>query len=691
MKKNLLLLIFFIALLGFTSNGQNLISNGSFENNFANWNNLAGGSSSAAFSIETVDIQDGAKAMKVVVTTPGANAYDVQSINSSWASATGNLYTLTFFAKAATNGITVRAVQQTNTYAQKDFTLTTTWQKYEWTFTAQEANLQLRFDFPVAGTFYIDNVNIPAVTNLIPNGGFENDFTNWTNLAGGSSSATFSVETADKVEGNKAMKVSVVTPGANAYDVQSINSAWASVAGNVYTLSFYAKSNVGGRKLRAVQQTSTYAQKDFTLTTAWAKYEWIFTAQEANLKLRFNFPEAGTFYIDTVSIPTSNTIPAYTPTGPPIATGKPKFLGCAYSPAQKVNFAAYFNQVTPENDGKWGVVEAARDVMNWAGLDSAYKLAKHNGFPFKMHTLVWGNQQPAWIETLPPAEQLEEIKEWFAAVAARYPAIDIIEVVNEPINDPPNSTGNGGGNYINALGGSGTTGYDWIINSFKLARQYFPVTTKLWINEFNIVNSPSRTQQYLEIINLLKGQNLIDGVGVQAHAFSTTASSETITTNLNTLSTTGLPLYATELDIDGSTDQVQLDAYKRIFPLFWEHAAVKGVTLWGYRPGHWRTAQRAYIVQENGIERPAMVWLKEYVANTTPITFNWTGNVNTAWENSANWAGNAVPTSTSNVIIVNGKARYPMISLSTTINSLYLASGTSITTASGVALTILSN
>ena len=46
---------------------------------------------------------------------------------------------------------------------------------------------------------------------------------------------------------------------------------------------------------------------------------------------------------------------------------------------------------------------------------------KANGFPFKMHVLIWGNQQPAWIESLPPAEQLEEIDEWFAAVAARYP------------------------------------------------------------------------------------------------------------------------------------------------------------------------------------------------------------------------------------------------------------------------------
>ena len=71
-------------------------------------------------------------------------------------------------------------------------------------------------------------------------------------------------------------------------------------------------------------------------------------------------------------------------------------------------------------------------------LDAAYKLAKDNGFPFRFHIFVWGNQQPAWIESLPPAEQLEEIEEWIAAVANRYPALDYIEVVNEPLHDPPN-------------------------------------------------------------------------------------------------------------------------------------------------------------------------------------------------------------------------------------------------------------
>ncbi len=320
--------------------------------------------------------------------------------------------------------------------------------------------------------------------------------------------------------------------------------------------------------------------------------------------------------------------PPFVPTGPPMALDQPKFVGGISSPTQELNMTAYFNQVTPENGGKWGSVEGTRDVMSWGALDAAYNLAKRNvlkapgdprdgapyPLPFRMHTLVWGGQQPAWIETLPPEVQRAEIEQWFAAVAARYAAIDFIDVVNEPIHQPP--AGPGHGNYIAALGGTGATGWDWVITAFTLARQHFP-DARLGINEYSVENDASTMSQYIAIIRLLQERRLIDYVGVQGHAFSTRVPAATIVANLDLLAATGLPVYVTELDIDGPTDEIQLADYQRIFPAFWEHPAVRGITLWGYRPGHWRTAQGAYVVLDNGAERPAMVWLQDYVRATT--------------------------------------------------------------------------
>ena len=161
-------------------------------------------------------------------------------------------------------------------------------------------------------------------------------------------------------------------------------------------------------------------------------------------------------------------------------------------------------------------------MPNWGDLDTAYNRAITDGIPFRMHTLIWGNQQPAWMESLAVNEQREEIEEWFANVAARYPNIDQIDVVNEPLHDPPRGAGNG--NYIEALGGNGATGWDWVLESFRLARQYFP-NAQLGINEFSVTNNPTDMGRYMEIIRLLQAEGLIDTVGVQGHAFSTRAPS----------------------------------------------------------------------------------------------------------------------------------------------------------------------
>ncbi len=308
----------------------------------------------------------------------------------------------------------------------------------------------------------------------------------------------------------------------------------------------------------------------------------------------------------------------------PIAKGKTKWLGNVYSSSQITDFAKYWNQVTPENAGKWGSVEATRDQMNWGQMDAAYALAKDNGFPIRFHILVWGGQQPNWINDLGPEDQLAEIREWMEAVAARYPDLDYVEVVNEGSNGHQLPDGiSGEANYIEALGGTGETGYDWIITAFQMAREIFPAGTKLMINDYGIVGNSSATTKYLAIINSLKDLDLIDAIGVQSHAFSTKGSTNTaITSTLNRLGATGLPIQATEFEIDGrpsgtdaESDQTQLQEFQRVFPLFWEHPDVEGMTLWGWKPGLWRNEQEAFLMRSNGEERPALQWLREYVEN----------------------------------------------------------------------------
>jgi endo-1,4-beta-xylanase len=273
------------------------------------------------------------------------------------------------------------------------------------------------------------------------------------------------------------------------------------------------------------------------------------------------------------------------PASAQLAVGQPKFLGNIVDNTVHPSFNTYWNQVTPGNSGKWGSVEGTRGVMNWVALDRAYNHALASGFPFKEHTFVWGVQEPAWIAGLPPAEQAAEVEEWISLYAQRYPVTEQIDVVNEPLHVIPS--------YANALGGSGATGWDWVIWAFQKARQYCP-TAELLLNDYGILGSKKATADYLKIINLLKDRGLIDAIGVQAHGLEY-AQSSTITANLNSLAATGLPIYVTELDLEHADDATQLQMYQRVFPLLYEHPGVAGVTLWGYLVGqHWKP--NAYLL-----------------------------------------------------------------------------------------------
>ena len=293
-----------------------------------------------------------------------------------------------------------------------------------------------------------------------------------------------------------------------------------------------------------------------------------------------------------------------------ISKDSTKFLGNVASESLSEEFLTFWNQVTPENASKWINIEKERDVMTWTILDSIYVSAKRNGLPIKLHTLVWGQQQPAWINQLSQNEQREEVEEWFEALAERYPDADIIDVVNEPLHHPAP--------YRNALGGSGETGWDWAVWSFKKAREVFP-NSKLLINDYDILNNYKNTvPKYRELIGILKDSMLLDGIGCQSH-FLESYSTKLISRMLDSLATHEIPIYISEFDLQFTSDQGQLTKYEQVFPLLWEHPMVKGVTLWGYKEGSiWR--DDAYLKRQDKSHSPAFTWLIEYFNNGEPIS-----------------------------------------------------------------------
>jgi endo-1,4-beta-xylanase len=301
--------------------------------------------------------------------------------------------------------------------------------------------------------------------------------------------------------------------------------------------------------------------------------------------------------------------------GPALATGQSKFLGCGWDGTDPY-FIDYWTQLTPGNAGKFGSVAttANSSQWNWGSLDAAYDYAKNNHLIFKDHCLIWGQQQPGWITNsgLDSSQQADAIEQWIRLVGERYPEMDMVDVVNEPL------IGHNPAPYRAALGGNGATGWDWVIWAFQKARDYMP-NAKLLLNDYGIINDNNATTSYLKIINLLKDRNLIDGIGVQGHRFELESADTTVMRkNLDRLAATGLPVYISEFDLGNlgnsgtPNDDQQLQLYKKIFPVLWKHPGVKGITIWGYRQGQvWQSS--TYLVRWSGTARPALLWLAEYI------------------------------------------------------------------------------
>jgi GH35 family endo-1,4-beta-xylanase len=303
-----------------------------------------------------------------------------------------------------------------------------------------------------------------------------------------------------------------------------------------------------------------------------------------------------------------------------IAKGGTKFLGnITTNGAVRSDFITYWNQITAENECKWGSVQGSSQTSwNWTGCDNVYKFAKNNGIPFKLHTLIWGSQLPSWLGGLSTSAQTTAITAWMDSCAAHYPNADLIDVVNEatPGHAPfPDSL---------ALGGNGTSGYDWVIKAFTMARARWP-NAKLVLNDYN--NIRWNQAQYITlakaVVNSTNGKKIIDAVGCQAHDLGGNGSyidSATLATSLKTLYTqVGLPIYVSEFDLaDTISDASQLTGYQRTFPAIWQSPYVAGVTLWGYVVGStWITGSG--LVSSSGTDRSAFTWLKNYVkSNLNP-------------------------------------------------------------------------
>lgn len=325
----------------------------------------------------------------------------------------------------------------------------------------------------------------------------------------------------------------------------------------------------------------------------------------------------------------------------PLADGAAKFLGNITTDyAVRDDFGTYWNQITAENECKWGSIESKEGVYDFAGCDRAYNWAKKNNAKFKFHTLVWGSQYPSWLANKDVAGTKKAIEAWFDAVAKQYPDLEMIDVVNEAIRVGTNKYHS---NYhltkiIEALGGDNNDDYAFVTKSFQMARERWPKAVLIY-NDYNTFQW--NVDEGITLVKKIRAAGApVDAYGQQAHDMMTLDGKGCM--NFDSFKSTlkkihdgvGIPLYITEYDVGTTDDALQKKCYQEQITEFWNAEYVAGVTLWGYIYGKtWIDLKDANgnVIEKgvsgiikNGTDRPAMTWLKEFMAqnkglNTTGL------------------------------------------------------------------------
>jgi endo-1,4-beta-xylanase len=257
--------------------------------------------------------------------------------------------------------------------------------------------------------------------------------------------------------------------------------------------------------------------------------------------------------------------------------------------------AREFNLIVAGNVMKWSSIHRdSRYSYRWTNPDSMVAFAQANGMKVRGHTLVWYQQNPAWLTntTWDPETLKVVLKEHIDSVVGHYKGKVLAwDVVNEAFNDGTGSLRVTGSPWATTLG----AGY--IDLAFQEARVADPAAL-LFYNDYNLETPGLKQDSVFARISGMKSRGIpIDGIGFQAH-FQVNAdasgvpSKETLIATFNRFAALGLKIHITELDIrvrtPGATAAelaAQNQGFANVTAACLAVAACEAMVVWGLNDG----------------------------------------------------------------------------------------------------------
>jgi endo-1,4-beta-xylanase len=296
------------------------------------------------------------------------------------------------------------------------------------------------------------------------------------------------------------------------------------------------------------------------------------------------------------------------------------------APVHKALVEREFNVVTV--GAYWDTRHPERDRYDWSTTDAVVNWARGAGLGVHLHPLVWADdsKNPRWLTASDHAEARAILDDHIRTAMTRYRGkVDVWDVVNEAAA----KDGSGGyrdGWWLQALGP------DYIVEAFRLARQYDPDATLIY-NEYDVeLATPYQTGRWnraQEILTTLKAENLVDGFGWQLHVQpdKVLGTDFDLAARMAWVKQQGLKNFVTELDVpiaagDAALAQ-QAEVYRKIAETWLDHHNGGWFQVWGlYDKYAWRGPEnRPLLFDANYAPKPAYFELRDAIARATTADF----------------------------------------------------------------------
>jgi len=301
--------------------------------------------------------------------------------------------------------------------------------------------------------------------------------------------------------------------------------------------------------------------------------------------------------------------------------------------------------ITPGNNFKMIHLRPAPDEFDFTTTDSLMDYAEEHGFLVFAHTLVWGHEGsiPDWLANADPTreELIAFMEDHITTVMQRYAGrVQAWDVVNEAfcnadseaycIVEQGDEAGMDGSLWRQVIGP------DFIEIALQAARAADPSAT-IYLNEngVEIQGTPKAEVFYAFVADLVARGIPLDGVGMQMHLSTDTATPELIAeqsaavhSNVARFNALGLQFLVTELDVaipdDGYSQDAldwQAELYRFVMEVCLEAADCPSFSLWSptdryswipdAKPGY----GHAGIHDDNLLPKPAYHALREILTN----------------------------------------------------------------------------